>query len=314
MGPKMNNNLFNEIIKYCDEYYIKNKQNGIKCSGECSHDYCNCNGFCSNCMEELTWNKPNGRTNYDCEKLTSYYVCKFLNRFSSEIYHALNSSFISEKLMKLEKFNILSLGCGPASDIIAFDSFNKNHMANPVDIYYRGVDIAEAWQHIHQKLEYLAEENNYSQPFFSYSDVFEKIGDVPIKDVNILVVQNLISTFVRTGCDSKLNVFLDNLIINVINYMPNNSIIIINDINSCNLLRDRWLKDVIIKLKSSPRGGHYNIMYFDRNYGNTNWIKHLNNSIEFEYPAEFNPFFYEHWDNCSSVQLLITLEDSEHDN
>jgi hypothetical protein len=306
----MKNTIFEELIKYCDQYYQENKHQGYKCINHCSHDNANCSGFCSSCMEELTWNKANGRTNYNCENLTAYYVCKFLNRFSSEIYHAINSSFIAEKLINFEKFNILSLGCGPCSDVIAFDTFNITNMSKPVDIYYRGIDIAKSWQYIHQKLKKLAEENNYTEPLFSYSDVFKKIKDGPIKDVNILVVQNLISTFKRTGSDEKLSDFINNLTENVINYMPNNSVIIINDINSINLLRDKWLSVVKSKLESSPRRGRYHILYFDKNYGNTSWLQHTNDKIIFDYPVEFNNCDYSDWDHCSGVQLLITLEDS----
>ena len=300
----MRNRLFNTIIKYCDTYY-----------GECENSSCincnnehGCNKSCENCLDNLTNINTGGRSDYNCKKLASYYVCKFLNRFASEMYYLLDGDDMWSTFKDLDKIKILSLGCGPASDIIALNELNNNMVNNPYKIDYCGVDIAKSWEHINNKIiEYYNKGNDGSKVKFIYEDVFKYVKENQLKDINLLIIQNLISTFKKSKSTKKLKNFIEDITNNIVSFMPQHSFIIISDINSCNLLRDDWLSLITKNLKECERQGHYFIYYFDKAYSDE-WIQHSNNRALFDYPSSYNEYYYNVWDKCKSVQLKVSVE------
>ena len=89
--------------------------------------------------------------------------------------------------------------------------------------------------------------------------------------------------------------------------MPQNSFIIISNINSRNLLRDDWLNLMTKNLNECERHGHYFIYYFDKAYSD-GWIQHSDNRTLFDYPSSYNEYYYSVWDKCKSIQLKVEVE------
>ena len=299
---RINNELLKNLIIFCDEFYQSHKKEIGACPN-CSHENRNCLGNCKSCLEELTWENFK-RKNYNCEKLAAYYVCKFLNKFASEIFYLLTNEKVEAILKTYNEFNILSLGCGPASDIIAFDEFIRQVLNKPINVNYTGIDIACKWQYIHEKICQEVSSLNYQPPKFNYEDVTEEISEIDVSNTNIMVIENLFSALIRTKNEREMDLFLDNLA-NLISQMPKDSIVLINDINSCNLYRDKWLS-IVYKIQMQ-RNIKYDIMLFDKNYGHFEWKKHHSDDLKFYFPENFDKQAYEYWDTCTSVQLFINI-------
>ena len=300
--PRINNELLKNLIIFCDEFYQAHKKEIGSCPN-CSHENRNCLGNCKSCLEELTWNNLE-RKNYNCEKLAAYYVCKFLNKFASEILYLLTNEKIEAILNTYNEFNILSLGCGPASDIIAIDAFIRQVLNKTININYTGIDIACKWQYIHEKICQEIISFNYQPPKFDYEDVTKKILEIDVSNTNIMIIENLFSALIRTKNTDEMALFLDNLA-NLISQMPKNSIVLINDINSCYLYRDEWLS--IVEKIRMRREIKYNTLFFDKNYGHIEWEKHYSDDLKFYYPESFDKQAYESWNTCTSVQLFINI-------
>lgn len=300
--PRINNELLKNLIIFCDEFYQAHKKEIGSCLN-CSHENRNCLGNCKSCLKELTWQNFK-RTNYNCEKLAAYYVCKFLNKFASEIFYLLTNEKVEARLKTYNEFNILSLGCGPASDIIAFDAFIREVLNKPININYTGIDIACKWQYIHEKICQEVSSLNYQPPKFDYEDITKKILEIDASNTNIMVIKNLFSALIRTKNEIEMNLFLDNLA-NLISKMPKDSIVLINDINSRNLYRDKWLN--IVNKIYMKRKIEYNIMVFGKNYEPCKWEQYYSNCLKFYFPENFDKQAYEYWTTCTSVQLFINI-------
>ncbi len=299
----MKDSLYNTLINHCDNFHSTYKCNN------CSRDNGRCSGGCSECSYEIHRNGE-VRTNYDCEKLTSYYVCRFLNKYASEALHALECDFLKEKILQNKRFNVLSLGCGPSSDYIAFNAFRNQHCPEKM-IHYKGIDISTGWDAINKKINKIKNENDKYNIF--YQDVFEKIKEKPIKNTNILVIQNLFSTLNKKN-DSRfqnsLETFFDDLNSNIIKRRAKNLIIIINDINSWYCARDKWINTFRDNIAKNNIKCETQIRYFD----NTNckhkedfWQKH--NASNWFFKATPAILIYQTGlpKECTGVQLLIKI-------
>lgn len=294
----INSVLFKNIIKLNDMWF--NRFQICECKKGYDSDFYN---NCGKCFGDLTnMRVETGYDNYHCERLTYYYTCRHLNTFASQIYYALNSKFLKEELSNLKQFNILSLGCGPTPDFIAFDSFNKNHK----DIKYVGVDVSKAWDNNHKCIEVYNRNNNMSSPVFHFIDVMQYVSEKRNSEINILIIQNIISTFAKSHKNNLLDIFVSKLFQNIIlNSSSDKMYIIVNDVNHPDLLRDEWLRLFIeksleykYKIKKFLFGGYDGI---------DNCEKYLNNNIVFEYPEQFdiNDRYNKSSDCMKYVQLLM---------
>ena len=117
---------------------------------------------------------------------------------------------------------------------------------------------------------------------------------------DIVVVQNILSHFKRTDNVDFVPVFMDFLKQNVIPFMPDNGLLIINDIEYNGF---RWVdtaKDVL-----SKNGKKVQIMYWG-NYKNEGWISHKHDRTLFEYPIDMSNF--EPLRGCTrTIQFLLRV-------
>lgn len=295
--------LLDILVDYCNQTYLRQKKAG-QCTF-CNHPTCHCPGIdCETCLDQVHFpNKyTNGRMDYLCPNIPNYYVCKYTHKYSSEIEYALNTI---DHLPKLDKFNILSLGCGASPDLIAIENYVKRNGFN-ISIDYLGIDINDNWKPIHDVIKSYGFTNKINIGYL-YEDVIETYKDHYSDKINIFVMQYLISHFYNTGKLTMVRDFYKRLIKNVVSYMPKEAVIIINDVNSCYRGRDllvifaNMIQQAGINARITQRYFNYNIRNVHQEYG----IVYPNNNV-LEWPssalANYNP-----WTVCSSAQLIIEL-------
>ena len=157
--------LIHDLTEFCDQEYKPHCQND-PCL-DCTHPSGKCSGSCLECSKQINYHTEGGRSLYNCQNYIYYYTVKYSWKYASEIMYALKMLDFS----KYPQYQILSLGCGNAPDLMAFDALrftygNKNFS-------YRGYDISDCWQTIHRKIiDYSARYPNATVQF-EISDVFD---------------------------------------------------------------------------------------------------------------------------------------------
>ncbi|MGX8795261.1 hypothetical protein ACR6HW_04050 [Fusibacter sp. JL298sf-3] len=272
----------NQLVKYCDNQYLNSKS-------ICDIPHC------EKCLENIHYGSER---RYNCENMTNYYVCKYIHKYSSEIYHIF-ANF--NKLYKLNKeINVLSIGCGSCSDFFGISSALESVRTN-----YYGIDLNEEWKHIHDYIK----KNSRSTVEYTYRDIFDIINsDLSNIEFHILSLQYMLSDLIKYKTVDEINCFFQALVRNIIFKMPKNSIIIINDINYREPRDCFWyLLNNINKLgiEYSSRRLHFshNIKKHYR-YGE----KYANNSLVFDIDEDIVNKYHP-WQFCSSAQLIVRKEE-----
>lgn len=287
-----------EIINYGDDNYSRIK------AGACSDCMNSCGGDCEECLRCMFF--ENDERRYDCNNITNYYLCKYLYRYSSEIEYLVNQV---SPLNQLRKFKLMSIGCGPCSDLFGFLNYIENNdIEKPLS--FLGIDLNDIWKPIHCETESLLEDNDNINVSFIYRDIFKIIRRLKIDKntwkPNILSFQYVISDMILHEGKKYVNSFIDDVIDNIVFYMPENSFIILNDINHNKKARDCFdyfeqrMKQCYTKTKSYK-------YHFLNNNGNKYTFpygcQHDDNNITMEVPEEIE--FYSPWMFCASAQLVL---------
>lgn len=220
--------LINELVEFCDEEYQSGECFSCTAKKQCDEDII-CGENCKICLDDIHFHNHVYRDDYDCERLLDYYVCRYSYKYCSEIIYALRKVDLS----KYPYFHILSLGCGGAPDLMAFD-----YMEYEQRISYLGIDRSPYWEKVHNFIETNYE--NGSAKFKRKIDVLNYFKTNTLKKYNVLIIQYLISFFYKTIGIGRLKKWFSELADNIVRYKPNNSplLIIINDVDSRNTGRD----------------------------------------------------------------------------
>ena len=167
---------------------------------------------------------------YNCIPITFSYVIRFSNRYASEVLTALRCRLIRETFQNVDEIKVLSIGCGPATEVIALEKFSREE--NKVIKYY-GYDINPIWNKTQQILEkHLI--NTKCNTMFDSSEFQDDNKILP--EIDILILNYVISD-IHKHDKKNVNFFLEN-IKKIAEKMKSNSIIIINDVNSYYMGRD----------------------------------------------------------------------------
>lgn len=297
--------LIHDIVNYCNlEFNSKKMQH--RCY-DCNHPS-HCPGNCKKCLEEVHYpsKHPNGKIDYDCQTMIYFYVCDYINKYASEMLYLIRRS---TKLENINNYHILSIGCGAAPDLMAFEKYIIENQSNKT-IEYFGIDKNPLWKNIQTKItEYPS--NIITNSNFMCTDVMEYLSSNSINSLNVIVFQYVISHFYNTNQIDLIERFFTDIVNNVVATKNLNEplIILINDANSCYRGRNYFM-DLTNTLSKSGYHGTYMQFYFDYNikhscqrYGEM----HLSNDVLFNL-GEFDLQQYVPWDYCSSAQLLIEIE------
>lgn len=292
--------LIGEILKYCDENYSLKKCRCFDCDhpGECPGD-------CKECLRQIHFqaNEDDKRHSYNCKNLANCYVCKYAFKYTSEMCRALKGI---ERLSCASELRVLSIGCGPCTDLFALDCLKKKGEYSFRKINYIGVEPLETWKKIHSRIKCY----DYSYKVFFMYNYIQYILPSLIEDrfeADIIIMNYLLSDFHKYGGEENVLDFLDCLVYYIINVSPN-AVIVINDINLCCLKgggRDYYDKlfDKIKKLGYKCDRRHFfnsnKPNHFD--YGD----EYPSNELIFsdEFISEYE--YYEPYRSCASAQIII---------
>jgi hypothetical protein len=175
-------------------------------------------------LEKIHFDNPDKR-GYDCDNMMYCYTCSYIYKYASEIHYLLKK----HPLTSFSEFNILSLGCGSCADLFGIDNF-LTEQQRTTSVKYKGVDYNERWETTHEKIKEIFPVYNIS---FEYSDVFDFLENISndFSPPNILILQYLLNELIKCNDTARINEFVEKLVYEVINKMPDDSVIILNDIN-----------------------------------------------------------------------------------
>lgn len=279
--------LLEKMIEYCDQMYSNYQCD--ECTGH------NCTNKCKDCLDDIHFHTNRIRRSYDCEKLLYFYLCRYSYKYCSEIIYALEKIDPS----RYPFFNILSLGCGGAADLMAFDCYTDGDD----DIYYHGVDINTYWNDIHSKISEI-------YPHASFTTGFDVKTDIPTlssESYNVVIIEYLIS-YLYSRFSSVVSNLFDDIIEYIVSNKPHDSpmLIIINDVDSINTGRDTFKR---LAEKLEDLGYDITVQKFrfksDAYYSGS--TQYPSNQNLFECVWEFQQKYCVAL-RCESDQMLIEIE------
>lgn len=121
-----------ENCSYRDEYQNEHEQ----CEG-CSYGEC-CPRDCQDCLQYVHYpQKAPAPRKYDCVHMADCYYCKYAYKYASEMVYGL-SCFA--EIRDKKKLKIMSVGCGPCTELAAVDYLRNEGVLNYDQLDYRGID------------------------------------------------------------------------------------------------------------------------------------------------------------------------------
>lgn len=180
-------NLFSECL---NRYNACGPCDGNNCKQSffCTANNC-AQGQCDRCMNHIQWS-PSPQFHYSCEKITFQYVLRFFNRFASEVAYAV-ASMNKDNLQGKTKLNVLSLGCGPGSEVYGFIKALKVKAPHIV-LDYQGFDMNDIWATV-QQLSMLGLSNTPHHIAFHNLNMFGGFEGFQDGGIDILVLNYLLS-------------------------------------------------------------------------------------------------------------------------
>ena len=196
------------------------------CGNDCPENhYCQrfgcLEGDCNQCLAAIQWYGTIRA--YPCKKITYYYVMRFFNRFASEIEYVIREI----QFGRTEKINVVSLGCGPGSEVYGIAHGLRFHNL-PIRLDYQGYDLNPIWDDVQQMSINHLRNTGYDIRFFN-TNMFTSFQPFAEQRVDILVMNYLLSDYVKNSAISTRHVFADEIIDFVIRANVKN--VLFNDIS-----------------------------------------------------------------------------------
>lgn len=218
----------NQLVNFCHNAITKN--------GKCAVCEYPCQNNCNECLRKC--HNENLRE-YDCLNMIYCYTCSYIYKYASEIVHIFNIF----KYQSFTEFNILNLGCGSCADLFGIDYFLTQEERN-IPLSYTGVDINSRWSATQEEIKQIFPQYSIN---FILADVFmylDSIKNIPFLLQNIVILQYILNELDKR-CPQRLNEFITKFVENVVDKMPSNSTLILNDINHYNTRR--WFSAIFVK-------------------------------------------------------------------
>lgn len=285
------------LLKLCQDEF--NCSNAGQCGQNCNNaDACEHN--CDECLNQVHWfPKYKGRCDYTCANLLLKYVLRYTDKYSSQIASALQYIDLS----KYPQYNIFSIGCGAAPDLMAFEE-----VANGKQIYYKGYDRNRLWTGIHNLIEHYAVNTDYMVAKLRQYDIFDvfSAGKPHHQKYNIVIIQYLLSHLYNTGQAYKMGNLFDYIIKNILSRRLTNSpfLIIITDIDSVHKGRSNWYT-LLDKLENAGCFGTANARsaFPTGDLGQERWSQHKTSPCFGHIIYKYSPNIFE----SDGAQLVIEL-------
>lgn len=289
--------MINQLVQRSDERYKKSRCWTCSYKKHCPHD-------CGKCLHYIhTPQAAPSPRKYDCGKMCDYYVCKYSHKYVSELYYAF---YNLRDLKNVKNLKVLSIGCGPCTDILALDLLRKEGIYNFQSLEYRGIEIdARIWKRIHADIKQIAPQN-YSIEIIQEDacDYVDKL-DVGAWSPNIIVFQYVFSDMQKHSAEAKIMHLLSVMGNYISQHCDINTYIVCNDINLSRTYNggreffDILRQNISCPIKCSQRHFRNNNKRSHYNYGD----EYNNNILMCSIPN--NLLDYEPYDSCASAQLII---------
>ena len=200
------------------------------CDELCSVDKKDCGYDCAKCLQKIHFN---GTRNYDCTKMSYRYVCSYSNRYASEIVYLLKG--LSPLGVK-KKLKVLSIGCGPCTELIALDYLKRTgkYCFDECDFY--GIDKnAGMWDDLYNDFRNVVEFNKFHIVKKDAIEAFSEVKDSGWKP-DLIFMQYFLSNLNKYNGEGRVNQFVESFARYVNEQVLPGCYIVINDIN---LTKDR---------------------------------------------------------------------------
>lgn len=290
--------LIETLTEYCDQVYRH-----MRPCVRCTHPSGRCSGGCKQCSEEVNYhhNRPGCRSEYNCQKFLYYYVCRYSWKYCSEIIHALDVINLDD----YPEFRVLSLGCGGAPDLMAFEEVCPPWK----NIFYKGYDYNELWQPIYNAIDNYADARPNIQTYFSTADIFEILENnlLPPLYYNVVVLEYILSHFPPADRAQQIERLLDDIITLVLpKRLPEFPfLIIINDIDHY-CIRNHF-DPLLQKLDDSGyKFKCWKLHFHRKDEYNDGSMQHVRYGNYFQIPENIKEL-YSCAITCSSAQLIIEV-------
>lgn len=286
---------FSELINFCKTEYerlpfCQQCQMMSGCHRGCGED-------CYNCLNYIH-KKSTTAEHYSCNKITYNYLLKHGNQFASEVAKAIYG--IRSGLLQKDPITILSVGCGPSTELYSAIEILKGHK-----IKYYGFDRSDIWVAIqHFNIDQLSSDGHDIQ--YLTEDFFDFVQDSRIQ-WDVLILNYFFSDFVKYS-PKETDGFIDRLAILIKNGAFR--YVIINDVSlfygtgtgySC-------IESLARKMKSSEKF-NINCWRFHFKYPNEyqpTYGRKLNDSLYFPIEVDrigtYNPFA-----TCRSILYISSI-------
>lgn len=163
---------------------------------------CSCGNYCGNC--HLTGSNcgtclshiqfcVSPKFHYNCDKITYHYVLHFFNSFASEIFYALSQSKSSAS--KTEPLRIVSMGCGPGSEVYGIVEALR-YIGSKKQLLYRGYDLNPIWRNVQELTRHYFSQTHHSINFFTMNMFADEIN---CQCFDILVLNYVLSDAIKYG-------------------------------------------------------------------------------------------------------------------
>lgn len=266
---------------------------------KCDHCENNCQGGCEECLNAIHFSHDDRP--YNCSNIVYFYTCKYTYKYSSEVDILISKL---KSLKSFKAFNVLSIGCGPCTELIGLLRCSERSGFNK-PITYAAFEMNEIWKPIHGFFIDQFKNLSNNNIRFSYSDACQAIPRLNLRNVewkpNILILQYVLSDMDKASMQIKP--FIDDLFSKVISYMPLYSYIIINDINHWKARQ--WFDYLKNKFNKKYIAWNYR-GYFENNnrkayeYGTMHTSNRLTCPVDNVIDRKYHP-----WKFCSSAHLVL---------
>lgn len=291
--------MLDQLVRLCnDRYQIQ------RCEG-CTYGT-HCPRSCEKCLEYIHFpDRAPVERKYDCKRMADFYVCKYAHKYTSELIYAF--SWLKDLKVK-KRLNVLSIGCGPCTDLLALSHLVRAGEYGFVTLDYKGIEVnTEIWNNIYDDI-YDLKPQSWSfevipRDICDYIETLQRQNWKP----DLIVMQYVFSDM-RKHTDPQNIAALIKSLARYVDSCKKNTYVVCNDIN----------------LSIDYNGGRE---YFDRLYNrmrtyatahrfhfhNSNKPNHFDYGDEYEsnglkvFPDDLD--YYQPYRSCASAQMIIKKEE-----
>lgn len=175
--------------------------------------------------------KNNGNIrDYDCQNMIYYYCGRFSLKHLGELFMLLQR--ISHRIPNNPR--IFSIGCGPCTDLFAFEKYIKHNKLNE-KIKYHGIEKNVLWKEIHNFIIKHGKRHKLSKIEVSYLDAIREFQEVvrimKEEQPNVILFQYVLSDIAKYYPVDLVKRFSEKFVEKAFEILPKSTMIIFNDTN-----------------------------------------------------------------------------------